>query len=94
MTTQKFADFDVFLSVHWYENCRSTIDNMTRHKILPNEVKDYATRAILQKRPDEPFGQLRTLTLTSIPKPSLNSLSPTNSLYSKAYTHFFSPLSS
>ena len=64
------------------------------NKIVLNEVKHYATRAIFQKRPDEPFGQLNIFPLTSIPKPSLHSLSPTNNLYSKAYTHFFSPLSS
>ena len=95
MTTQKFTDFDKFSLVYIGTTTVTTQSTtLQEYKILSNEVQDYATRAILQKRPDEPFGQLKTLTLTSIPKPSLNSLSPTNNLYSKAHTHFFSPLSS
>lgn len=85
MTTQKFTDFDK-LSLVYIGITTVTIQS---NKILSNEVKDYAPRAILPKRPDEPFGQLKIFPLTSIPKPSLNSLSPTNNLCSKAYTHFF-----
>ena len=63
MATQKFPNFDVFFKMHTY--ITAVTYNLT--KLFQMKLRQRsATRAILQKKPNETFGQPNTFYITAL----------------------------